>query len=477
MKSEEFKLDEGDCRTLNAGYGCPAYRRPNAGEMWWREVVRHPAVWVVVALALNVFEGAARKWVAGFEEGGGRLLAYFSKDLVFGMVVLWLVGKPVIEGGAREVFETWRMRGLALILVGAVMSFFEEFNVVGSALSLRALVVLPWCAGVYAGRVRSFPLLGFAVVVVFLAVINLVLGLVQNGLPGDDVLNRYAMGEVDAVRVEEGVRATGMFAYITGMGVMSAAGVWAGLVVASLGRGWGYVWVGACGILAGVGCGFASMSRGPVVTAAAMLVLWVASSVAAAKLALRMGVIGVVMLVWVVVVWPGAGERLGLVGAGTVGRFWSAGDDNVERAVGQWGEMAEAVRRHPWGLGPGTEQVGGNFAAGMGMGLRSYESQLPRIVAEFGVLGLAGFFVLVGGTVWSLEVARAEGSGAGWGLAMRATQVFVLGQAYGNLVFNHTASGFVWLVVAGALAGTRLRGVHSVAQARQSPKVLNCTRP
>ena len=86
------------------------------------------------------------------------------------------------------------------------------------------------------------------------------------------------------------------------------------------------------------------------------------------------------------------------------------------------------------------------------MGFTNYESQFPRIVAEFGLIGLVGFFLLVGGTIWSLQVAKREAGSTRWNLAFTATQVFVLGQGYGSLVFNHTASAFVWLAVAASMA-------------------------
>ncbi|MGN6641566.1 MAG: O-antigen ligase family protein, partial [Verrucomicrobiota bacterium] len=417
----------------------------------WRELLKHPALWISLALVMNVLEGALRKWVPGFGGGIGRLAAYFSKDIIFGIGVLCLLSRDAKAGNAERTFGSGIASAALLLSAGSALSLFHGFNLVGTALSLRALVVLPFLVSLYVSRVRNFPLLPFASIVAVLTLANLALGLLQTQLPADHILNRYAAGEMAVVEVEYGVRATGTFAYITGLSVMSAVGVWAGMVVVSLGSGWKYQALGVLSIIGGLGCAFASISRGPVVIAIAMLGLWAFGSVRATRLLWRMAWLGAVSLLAGMLLVPGIAARFLHLGEGSLTRFSTAGDDNVERAVGQWRGMARAIKEHPWGLGPGTEQAGGNYAA-TGNLTTTYEDQFPRIVAEFGIIGLLGFFLLVIATVWTLQVAKREIHSKQWSLALTATQVFVMGQAYTGLVFNHTASAFAWLIVAASLA-------------------------
>src|ERR1035437_11069825 len=59
--------------------------------------------WLVLlaALAMTVLEGAFRKWV--FPSGGAvKYLLYFSKEIIFGLVLLFL--KPSLPAPANQVF-------------------------------------------------------------------------------------------------------------------------------------------------------------------------------------------------------------------------------------------------------------------------------------------------------------------------------------------------------------------------------------
>ena len=400
----------------------------------------------------NVLEGAVRKWVPGFGGGAGRLLAYFSKDLLFTLGAMLIVSRPVRLRPSRDVFSGWMGAAWALMGVGAALSAAQAFNMVGTGLTLRALVFLPLLALMFVRRISGFPLLAVASVTVIFALVNLPLSLAQSRLPSGHILNKYASDMGYIVEVDAGVRATGTFAYITGLGVMSAAGTWAGLVVLSLGRGWKYQVLGVAGLIASLGCGFASVSRGPVVVALAMIGMWALSSAKTVKLIWKAAWYGAAVSLVALLFAPGLSDRFLHMGEGAFDRFSSAGDSNMGRAVGQFEEMWQAITEHPMGVGLGTEQVGGNVAATGVAGFTNYESQFPRVVAELGVAGLLGFFLLVGGTVLALQKAKQDYSAAGFPLAMTATQLFFLSQSYTSLMVNHTASAFAWLTVAGALA-------------------------
>lgn len=414
---------------------------------------RHPVFWLSLTFLTIVFEGALRKWVPGFASGAGRNIAYFSKDLILVLGVVLMTGRAWRAAPGLEELRKWGLPALGLIGFGGILSLIAGFNAVGAVLTLRALLVLPLLAYLYAGwSGKRFPLLGFAFVGVVLGVGNGVLGLIQSGLPSSHFINKYAADETFIVELTSGVRATGTFAYITGLGVTSAMGVWAGMVMISLARSkWQLLW-GVVGILGGIACSFASISRGTVVTAIAMLAVWALSSVRASRLMVKgilaAGGVGLVLLL----ISPGLAERFADLGLGVFDRFESAGDNNTQRAVGQWGEMWEAVAQTPFGNGLGTEQVGGNIAVKGMASFTTYESQFPRLVMELGVLGFAGFMTMVAAVIMGLQRMKHGPGGARWDMVVTATQVFLLGQFYTNVAFNHTASAFVWVIVAAVFA-------------------------
>lgn len=419
----------------------------------------HPALWLSLAVIMTVLEGSVRKWVSGFDEGFSRGIVYFSKDLVFLVGVALLFPRKARRHPALEPLNHLGMFALLLIVCGGALSAAVDFNAVGSFLSLRALVILPLAALLYTQRVGRFPLVGFALVVIVLGLVNAPLSLIQSGLPKDHVLNRYAASEVAAVALEHGVRATGTFAYIAGLGVISSLGVWAGLVLLGLARSSLQQLFGAVGVLSGFACAFASGSRGTFVIAVVMLVAWSLSSVKALRTVWRGTLMAAVAALGILILSPGMADRFQTMALGTFDRFESAGDSNLQRSFGQWEEMWLALSTHPMGTGLGTEQVGGNYAVKGRAGLTTYETQFPRIVAEFGVLGLAGYFLMVTAVIYSLQLTRNPKT-VRWNLVVTATQVYLLGQFYGNVVFNHTGSAAVWIVVAGVLSAvpiSRLR--------------------
>ena len=70
------------------------------------------------------------------------------------------------------------------------------------------------------------------------------------------------------------------------------------------------------------------------------------------------------------------------------------------------------------------------------------------------LLGLAGFLVICAGPVLALEVAKRHSETGGEKAALLATQLFLASMFAGNVVFNHTASAFVWMIFAAATAST-----------------------
>jgi len=396
-------------------------------------------------------EGALRKWVAFYGEGIPRYLAYFSKDMVFGLLVLLPV--RTLPSVALVEFGRWLWPGCILFTLGAGVSCLHGFNLVGSVLTLRASVVLPMVAYFAIRRLGGVPVRHVAWLLAILTLLNFGLAILQNRLPADHFLNQYATDMGFVVVTETGVRATGTFAYITGIAIMSSVGIWAGMALLSLARQkWDQI-AGYMALIAGFGCALASISRSPVVIDLMMLMVWLVASRAAHRQIIRslLAAVAVGLVVWA----GGFGETLFELGEGVAERNEMAGDTFTSRGLGQFAEALAALVQAPMGLGLGTEQVGGNYASVGQMSFTNYESQLPRLVLESGILGLVGFLVICAGALWALQRARTIAPTDGEKALMLATQLLLIPMFYINVIFNHTASAFVWMIFAVVMASVK----------------------
>jgi hypothetical protein len=435
-------------------------------------IFRQPAIWITLAFFATVAEGAIRKWIPGFGAGLGRIIAYCSKDLLMALGVILLVNRSWCSSLGLEVFRKWGSVALGLIILGGIGSIGTNLSFSGAFLTFRSMVILPFLAYLYARLSgRSFPLLGLSCLIVLFTIVNGLLSLAQNSLPSDHIINKYASEGLFIVEVAFGVRATGTFAYITGLGTISAIGLWAGLVTISLyKKKWQLIW-GVSGVLAALACAFSSISRNTVVTAFVMLVVWGLNAVQSSRIVLTTLLIGASLASMITLLAPNLASRFEHVAEGTLDRFDSAGDNNVQRAVGQWSEMLSALRESPLGRGIGLEQVGGNYVSSGQMTFTTFESQFPRIVAEMGVFGFLAFLITVAAVVLGLQTMRVGIGDPRWNLVVSITQIYVLGQCYTNVVFNHTASSFVWLTVASVFAADpALTGSPVVKTRMYSPK-------
>ena len=202
-------------------------------------------------------------------------------------------------------------------------------------------------------------------------------------------------------------------------------------------------------MVAGFGCGLASVSRGPVVIAAVAVLLWIVFSRASISVVARSIVAGMLLVGLLIVfdILPIFSE----LGRGLRERHEEAADTFQERAFGQFEEGYAALKVAPLGMGLGTEQVAGNFYATGVMSFTNFETQLPRLVMETGALGLAGFLVICAGAILALQAAKREANSAGERAMFLATQLLLLPMFYTNIVFNHTASAFAWMIFAGVV--------------------------
>jgi hypothetical protein len=415
------------------------------------------------AVTLTVVEGAIRKWVLGSEAGAWSHLIYFSKDLFFaGLLLLPRRQQPTAE---MALFRRWLFIGGGLVALGGAIAACRSVNPVGAALTLRATIVLPAIACAAVPRLCGLKLLPVAASVGALTCVNCGLGILQNHLPADHLLNRYAGNETEVAVLESGVRATGTFAYITGLAVLSSVGIWAGLAMTSLaaeGLGMG---AGAVTILASIGCGLASVSRGPLVVGAVLLASWpVFVSYRSGRLLKPFWTSALITLAGLVLSLVPEARQMTLA---VLERHEQGEDTFQQRVFGQFSQAAAAAAIAPLGEGLGTEQVAGNYAAAGAMRFTTFEDQLPRLILETGVFGTMGFIIICVGALRSLQLAKESASDPQARAILLATQVLLGCLFYVNMVFNHTVAAFAWIIFA-AVMGATARPCRPLARAPNS---------
>lgn len=416
----------------------------------------------LAAIAMTVLEGSFRKWVFP-QTGAVRYALYFSKDIIFATILF--LPQQSQPSAALKLFLKWLTPGCLLIALGAAFSGVRDMNPVGAVLTTRALIMLPVISWLVVTRIQGLPVRWSAGLLAVFALLNCGLGIEQNLLPRDHILNRYADAEADVVEVESGVRAAGTFAYISGLAIISTVGIWAGLVLLGGARtNWQRMGAWAA-LVSGFGCGLASVSRAPIAIGGAIVVGWLICYRQSISLLVRSLVVGFVCLglAYALDLFP----ALAKLGEGLRERNATADDTFQQRAFGQFGETLETLRFFPMGNGYGTEQSAGQYYATGVAGFNHAESPLPRIVMETGFLGLLGYILVAAGTIVALQRAKL-GVASQSQAVLLATQLFLGAMFYGNVVFNHTASAFVWMIFATVMAGTFTRSETTPA----SPTVI-----
>ncbi len=403
---------------------------------------------MLAALALTVLEGAMRKWLIGSAFQVSSYLAYFSKDIMFAL--LFLLPRHGRLSAPVEVFRRWLVPGCFLLLCGIIGSSLEHVDIAGAILTLRAVIILPVLAFFVISRLRGLPLPWVLALLGILTMINFALGFYQNQMPQSHLLNRYAVEMTDIAASATGVRATGTFSYITGMAVFSVVGVWCGMVCLSLARDLRQQIFGGAALVAGIACGLTSVSRGPVLIAAVILIVWLACSGFWRDKKART-LCGALALL-AIAVGLNLTSTVFDLGQGLVLRAETANDSDNDRAIGHFDEALTAINLAPFGNGLGTEQVGRSaYSSGL-LASTSFESQWPRIVLELGVIGMLGFVVICIGALAALQAAKRRAANQGEKAALLATQLYMVSSFFSNIVFNHVASAFAWFIFTAVMA-------------------------
>ncbi|MGH7888105.1 MAG: O-antigen ligase family protein [Candidatus Binatia bacterium] len=403
---------------------------------------------LLTALTLTIVEGAIRKWLIGSAFQPSSYLAYFSKDIVFALLLF--LPRQSHFSAPLEIFRRWLVPGCFLLICGVISSSLENISVAGTILTLRAALILPLLAFFIVSRLRGMPLSWVVCLLGIFTMVNFALGVYQNHLPASHALNRYATEAADIATSPTGVRATGTFSYITGLAVFSVVGVWSGMVCLSLARDLRQQIFGGAALVAGIACALASVSRGPILIAAIMLLVWlIFSGFWAGK---KTRTIAAVIALFTIAVFLDLSAIFFNLGQELRLRAETSNDTVNERALAQFDEALEVLKLAPFGNGLGTEQVGRSAYSAGQLAQTTFESQLPRIILELGVLGLLGFMSIGAGAVAALPVAKRYCKSSDEKAALLATQLFLLSSLLSNIIFNHVASAFAWLIFTAVMA-------------------------
>src|ERR1700730_15630825 len=333
---------------------------------------------LLLSIFACVLEGALRKWIFKGTPGPITYACYFAKDVIFAAILLC---RP--QGASDKTFRNLLIVGLSVIVSGAALASVHELNIVGAALSFRALILLPILAYLIVPRLLGLKLEHVAFVIGVFTVCNALLGIAQNSGDVDSPINYYASDAVGAVAYEENVRAMGTFSYITGFANLAAAGSWAGLSLLCLARGrLSYIFAGWGFYLASLICALVSILRVTVLIVLAMLViLGVSGKHMLGNLLKEVVAVAILVAVGYTIGFNPIVERL----SDTVIARHESSDDSIEaRTVGPFLESGLATQIAPLGSGFGTEQVAGGYAETGVMSFARFESQFARLVMETG---------------------------------------------------------------------------------------------
>jgi hypothetical protein len=411
-----------------------------------------PATLIAAVIVLAILEGALRKWVFA-SNPMMRYGIYFSKDVLF----LFAAYLGVQRG------SYFRLSGIvtcgALILLPSMGPTLLTSNYMGVILSLRAYLLIPLCAYLAAPLVRGFSdVERCAIIVAVLAVSVAILSAYQYSLSASHWLNRYDSGleSLHIVATAGHVRATGTFAYISGMAMMAALAGWAGtfLTLPLSGRRLWVRAVGICGLGAGFICSATSMSRGG-------LAFWGVSLFGGCLLYFRpkqiLGVLLAILLISPFMWGEGSEEgddvtaQTDSITSGLAYRLENA-DSFLDRAFYMLMNLNRGISNNVFGEGLGTGQAGSRFYATGTTGSSKSESEWGRIAFEVGSIGLLGVLVIRFVTCRRCWKALLSAKDDRTRLVMATSLPFFGILSLGWMAFNHTGNSFAWAVIAFALA-------------------------
>ena len=394
------------------------------------------------SVVLCVIDGAIRKWVYQDSTPSFQAITYFAKDIPLVAAFAYSLGRG--GAGRFDILRTCLIVGSFAIAAGCAVQL-RAYSPVGAVVSLRGLLFLPWfayVAGPHCNRRWDLHAVGVAIGVS--AILNAFLGASQFALPLDHVLNQQTSSAVTAVGDVGRIRASGTFAYISGMAAMCIGACWVGatLILRSRASALGY----AC-IVAGLACASAAVSRSGALVGLILVVF--------PLLLINSGRILLIAFVGSIAAFYGlVGGAVGEVNTeeaslqtAVVARAQTA-DSFDERSSGTFSQVPDAIWNYPLGVGLGRAQTS---AAAVSEQDAIYEYEPARIAYEIGLLGLLGTALIRAGFIWEFWRARQRGGDA----ACTATGLTFSGLALVlTIVFDHNAATF-WAVAMTVCLGAR----------------------
>jgi hypothetical protein len=401
-----------------------------------------------------VFEGALRKWVVGDGSIPGRI-AYLSKDICMLAFLALGSGRANPLADIARPFLVW---GVALLGIGAVLSSAFGIDPIGFALTIKTFFMLPIAAWVAGQLLPADSLRRFAMWIAIFSLPLAVLGVLQFFSAPNSVLNRYsAFGENVAATtagVNERVRATGTFSYISGFGEFAPMAVWAGIVTFTLARTLRERWLGYAALVAGLCCALVTVSRAVALISFALFAVWAGAGGQFGQKARIVFSIGVVALVALLFTgrWDDADEIVSTV---YLRHTSSKNTDSISGRL--WYSYIlplDAITIAPIGMGLGSQQSA-MLLAGSDTSRRSgsaFESPWGKTVLELGIYGLLGFLVTWGVVLAPLRAAYRMYQRSETRTVLVVTGAVLLLKALLGYQFNHVAAYFFWSTSATLLA-------------------------
>jgi hypothetical protein len=411
--------------------------------------------WCWAILLAIIFEGALRKWLLPPSlQTVAYLIKYF---LAFAFVLKFPLKQnntPLGNGyTATLAFSSFLLPSL---LIG-----FRAYPM-SAMMTLTNAVLWPVFAFHLANQLTPAIIEKLTKKLAFLAIGMSILGSAQYASPPGSSLNRYAWNsiglndEASTFNTSSGVRATGTFSFITGMGAFASFSfVWFTWQYLSNPKKSGAL--SMCGALACVVCILTSGSRGPLMYCATSVAIVL---VVARRFKILMSMIGLAITCYI-------GLSLlpndSLVDA-YVDRATNAGDTFQERAIDPLTEFIDQIEESPFGdgLGQHSQLVTLDESKRIGTGtMNSREDAKARVASEAGFLGIGCLF----GTLLILSnylVAALNTGTLQIRIASGSIGSFILLTVFACTWYDHVASAFCWF-----LAGVWLSTLATITPRRQ----------
>ncbi len=424
----------------------------NAADKLSSNATAHRFQWLLfLSFMFCILDGAIRKWLLRDTENFWKYAPYFAKDVVF--VALVIFCKPVSWSTPAKTLFRFLTIGLATSAVGVVISLslnWQFLSPVGGFLTFRSMFLLPLLALFCIPRLQGLKIERLALLIGFFTLVNAALGTLQYSSPKDSPINYYASKEYETVVFEENVRAMGTFPYITGFTTMAIVGAWAGLVLLSYApERKRYLWMGLLVYVGALWCALLSISRGPTIIILGLFIVWLFSARRVVENLVRVG--AVIAGLALTLVFAGRFSVIQNASDVLMARTEAADDTIEQRVLFPLNDVLEVSSVAPFGAGFGSEQVGGMFIDTGTMSFRSFEGQFPRIIIEAGVLGVVGFIGVCLGLLKSLYDTKLSAPSEATRRTIVVTIFLVAVLFYGNVIFDHVASFFVWAISAAVL--------------------------